>query len=56
VSGTWENESATNWEGIGSSSPDRTVSASISSPACSVGVAIGGGGWARERTESRGRE
>jgi hypothetical protein len=39
-SATWENESATNPEGIGSSS-DLPVSPSISSPATSVGGSIG---------------
>jgi hypothetical protein len=40
-SATWENESATNPEGIGSSSPDLPVSPSISSMATSVGGSIG---------------
>jgi hypothetical protein len=42
---TWENESTTNPLRIGSSSPDLTVSPSISSPATSIGGGIGLAAW-----------
>jgi hypothetical protein len=51
--GTWEKESATYWEGIGSSSPERAVSPSISSPMSSVGEDIGAASGLWERIRGR---
>jgi hypothetical protein len=62
---SWENESTTNPEGIGSSSPDLPVSPSILSPVTSVGgsngpvarvlaVALGGGNAWEEDSWAQG--
>jgi hypothetical protein len=50
---TWDEESTTNLEGIGSLSPEQTVSPSISSPASSVGEALGAAASLRERAGGR---
>jgi hypothetical protein len=54
--GTWEKESATYWEGIGSSSPERAVSPSISSPTSSIGEDIGAATGLWERIRGRRNE